>query len=969
MKVFVSRYLWLTVILAALFLAGCAPDATNELGQRPAQDPLDAAELILQKYQPGPTPRIFQTTRIVDRNGTLLAVKWNEGRRTWVKLDRISRDLIDATIATEDSTFYSNTGVDGARIAGAALQNYEEGEIVSGASTITMQLARMLFLQPDARIEQSMDRKMLEAGLAQELTELFSKDEVLEMYLNLLNYGHWAYGPEAAAQVYFGKSAADLTRAEATLLAGIPQQPGRLDLFTNLDTAKIRQRTVLDMLVRHGYVTQAESDAIYAEATPLNPDPDSPYGVNVQPHFVGYVQDWLDSRLGAGATARSGLTITTTLDLKMQALAQDVVAKQVKALQPKHDLSNGSLVALRPYTGEVLVMVGSADFANEKISGQVNVARSLRQPGSAIKPVLYAAAFEDNRISPATVLWDVPTSFKIEGAKPYTPRNYDGKFHGPVTVRTALANSYNVPAVKLLNAVGIDRMLDSAEALGIRSLENGRDYYGLALTLGGGEITLLELTNAYGVLASGGQALRPLPVLRMTDARGRPVSVDGMAAAGGDGAAPLQAVSSATAFLLTDILSDNTARTPMFGANSVLKLSKPAAVKTGTTDDWRDNWTIGYTRYLVAGAWAGNSDGHPMKNISGVAGAAPIWHDFMEGVLADPALLAVIGAPASPDAAGWEFVPSADVEQRGECPPGVKCREGGEYFAEKWLAAAGEAGPLADSVAQIASAPVYAALPDGGRWTAYCRTDTGATRTLLKLPSKLGVPAPDYMPAVDAADLAEGGQPVSAVLVPDRDAPLTADERTEQLRVMGWAFRHPLAINVGPCDTLLLAVPSALRQSPQTADNILQISIGYDYALDVNAGPAEAAPPAEPPSTEVQAVQAVAPADLRYTLAGAVEHFSDCAGNYIYGRVVNREGGPVAGVRILIQDEWDNQADTVSKSGSADYGMYDFPIHDFANRYTLMVIDDSGAPISPPVVIDHLRENDAACHTVNWMGG
>ncbi len=956
MRVHIARYAALLVLLSALVLAGCVPQATQELGGRPAQEPLDAAELILQRYQPGPTPRVFQTTHVYDRNGMLLATRWNEGRRTWVKLNRISKHLIDATIATEDSTFYQNTGVDAARIAGAALQNAGEGQVVSGASTITMQLAKMLFFAPEARLQQSMDRKMLEAGLAQELTSLFTKDELLEMYLNLLNYGHLAYGPEAAAQVYFGKSAADLTQAEATLLAGIPQQPGQMDLFTNFTAAKARQRVVLDLLVRHGYLTQAAANALYAEETPLNPEPDAPYTTNLAPHFVTFVEDWLDSRLGDGATVRSGLAITTTLDLKMQTLAQDVVARKVTELQPKHDLTNGALVALRPYTGEVLAMVGSADFANTAISGQVNVARSMRQPGSSIKPVLYATAIEDNLISPATVLWDIPATFDIPGSKPYTPRNYDDKFHGPVTVRTALANSYNLPAVKLLNAVGIDRMLTGAEALGIRSLDRGRDYYGLALTLGGGEITLLELTTAYGMLASGGQAIEPVPVLRMSDSLDRATTPGGLVAQAGsassDGAAPLQAVSPATAFLVTDILSDNTARAPMFGSSSPLRLSKPAAAKTGTTDDWRDNWTLGYTRYLVAGAWAGNSDGHPMKNISGVAGAAPIWHDFMEGVLADPELLAAIGAAPPDDAAAWEFAPPQGVERRADCPPGLQCRGGGEYFSQKWLEAAGDAGPLADSVAKVPAAPVYAALPEGGRWTAYCRTEPAAVRTLLKLPGKLGLPGIPTQGQQNAADTSASG------------AALTADERKEQLRVIGWSLRRPVAVDLGPCDRLPEAVPAALALNPQDADALLQITIDLNAAMDVNAGPV----PGEEVA-ELQAVQAVAPGDLRYALAGPVEHHSSCPGNYIVGRVLNREGGPVAGVRIVLQDEWDNRAETVSKDGQADYGMYDFPIHSFANRYTLVVTDGAGVPISAPVVIDHLRENDAPCHTVNWIGG
>ena len=307
-----SLIVCLVVAVLAGFLAGCLPPATNQLGPRPAPDTLGAVEAYLQKYQPGPLPRVFQTSRLYDRHGALLAERWSEGRRTWVPLSRISKHLIDATIATEDATFYTNPGVDPARIAGAALGNAQEGDVVSGASTITMQLARNLFMGADQRYQQNMDRKMLEAGLAQELTSLFSKAEILEMYLNLLNYGHLSYGPEAAAQVYFGKHAADLSLAEATLLAGIPQQPANLDLFTNFDAAKARQRVVLDMLVRHGFLAQADADAVHGQAVALNPAPDQ--ASNVTPHFAQYVWDlwtpgWARARrCGAGWPSRRRLT-------------------------------------------------------------------------------------------------------------------------------------------------------------------------------------------------------------------------------------------------------------------------------------------------------------------------------------------------------------------------------------------------------------------------------------------------------------------------------------------------------------------------------------------------------------------------------------------------------------------------------------------------------------------------------------
>lgn len=930
------RFVFLILIVGPA--VGCMPAATQELGPRPAADALGAVEAYLQKYQPGPTPRVFQTSRIYDRHGALLAERWSEGRRTWVPLSRISKHLIDATIATEDATFYTNAGVDPARIAGAALGNAQQGQVVSGASTITMQLARNLFLGPDQRYQQSMDRKVQEAGLAQELTALFSKDEILEMYLNLANYGHLAYGPEAASQTYFGKPAADLTLAEATLLAGIPQQPANLDPLRNLDGARARQRIVLDLMVRHGYLAQADADAVYARPVALNPGPDQV--PDATPHFTQYVADVLDARLGEGATARGGLTITTTLDLKMQTLAQGIVARQVKALQPKHDLNNAALVALRPGSGEVLAMVGSADFADVAISGQVNVARSLRQPGSAIKPVLYATALSDNLISPATVLWDVPVTYTVGSGVTYAPANYDGKFHGPVTVRTALANSYNIPAVKLLDGLTVARMLESARAFGIRSLDRSKEWYGLSLTLGGGEVTLLDLTSAFAALASGGQTAAPEPILAVTDVLGRPVG-NAVAAPG----AAVQAVSPAAAFQVTDILSDNAARTPMFGASSPLKLSRPAAAKTGTTDDYRDNWTAGYTRYLVAGVWAGNTDGRPMKQVSGIAGAAPIWHDFMEGVLADKTLLAALQASDNP--AAWQFTPPPDVEQRPDCPPGGVCREGGEYFSRAWLAAAaelpGDAGPLADSVVKAPSAPVYAALPDGGRWTAYCRTEPAAIRVLLKLPGKLGL---------SNAAAPAGTEPAAL--------------STDALRAIGWSLRHPTAVDLGACDALEQIAPQALALDPQPGDEVLRLTVDLAAALDPNAGPV--------PGDTTLPAWTTSPADYRYALARPVEHHASCSGNYIVGRVLNREGAPVAGVHLVLVDEWGNRADAVSKDGQADYGSYDFLLNPFANRYTVTVVDESGNPASPPVVVEHLQGaqasgGDSPCHTVDWVGG
>ncbi|MBX7234367.1 MAG: transglycosylase domain-containing protein [Caldilineales bacterium] len=916
-----------------LLLAACAPG--NRIGPRPAADLRAAVESYLQQYQPGPTPRVFETTRLTDRNGKVIAERWQEGRRTWVPLAAISQHLIDATISTEDNTFYANPGVDPARIAGAALQNAQQGQVVSGGSTITMQLARNLFLGPEDRYDQNMDRKLLEAGLAQELNTLFSKDEVLEAYLNLLNYGHLAYGPEAAAQVYFGKPAADLTQAEATLLAGIPQRPADLDPLLNFEAAKARQRLVLDLMVRHSRLSQTEADAVFAQPLTFNPAPDQT--PNPAPHFAQYVFDQLAAQLGPDAL-RGGLRITTTLDLEMQTLAQTIASQKVAEAQPKFDLNNAALVALHPQTGDILALVGSADFENEAIAGQVNVALSPRQPGSAIKPVLYAAALSDNLISPATILWDIPAAWPLTNGQTYRPVNYDGNFHGPVTVRTALANSYNIPAVKLLDAVGPPRMLAAAHDMGIASLSNDPQQYGLSLALGSGEVSLLELTSAYATLANGGLAIAPRPILAATDASGRPLDL-------GQPPASAQAVSPAAAFQITDILSDPAARAPAFGANNPLRLSRPAAAKTGTTTDFRDNWTLGYTRYLVTGVWAGNSDGHPMRNTSGLTGAAPIWHDFMAAVLTQPAFLSALQAPADP--AAWAFTPPSEALQRPGCPVVGGCREGGEYFSALWLASAAERGAFADRVEAAPSAPVYLDRGQGPVWTAYCQTEAAVARPLLKLPTFLGLPAAAAQPPTESL-------------------------RRERVQAIAWVLAHPAPVNLGPCETLPDLLNQAIALNPDLTG--AQALVDWAAAMNPDAAPVAGAPAGplaaatEPPAPPA----GLAPAGPgRFALAQPIAHHADCPGNYIIGLVTNRDGAPLAGIHITLVDQWGNRADAISKSGANDFGRYDFPINFFPNGYTLTIVDEAGNPLSPPVVVNHLQAEggEAPCHTVNWVGG
>jgi penicillin-binding protein 1C len=591
----------------------------------------------------------FETTRILDRNGQLLyeIVDPNAGRRTYIPLTEISPNAVAATIATEDKEFYSHPGFDLFAMLRALWQNYQSGGTVSGASTITQQLARALLLSPEERAERSYTRKAREIILAAEITRRYSKDEILELYLNEIYYGNLAYGIEAAAETYFGKTAKDLTLGEASFLAGLPQSPAVYDIYTNPEATLIRQQQVLVLMFElsnaQGCIQVSNSPAPVCvdplaateAANAMKVYPFTPPSFDAKyPHWVNFVRAQLEAQYDAQTIYRSGFTVYTTLDPILQDKAQQLVTEQI-ALMVDKNAHNGALVAIRPSTGEILAMIGSPDFNNASISGQVNMADSpTRQPGSSIKPITYVAAFEKGW-TPATLIWDVPSEFPPSGnpndtREPYKPVNYDGKFHGPVTVRVALANSFNVPAVKTLDFVGIydnpatpqkDGMIAMAERLGITSFT--RDDYGLSLTLGGGDVSLLELTSAYSVFANGGRRVPPVAILKITDFEGK-VIYEYKPQPGE------QAIRAEHAYLISSILSDNNARSWMFGTNSLLNLSFSVAAKTGTTNDFRDNWTLGYTPDLVTGVWVGNADYTPMVNTTGLSGAAPIWSQFME---------------------------------------------------------------------------------------------------------------------------------------------------------------------------------------------------------------------------------------------------------------------------------------------------------------------------------------------------
>ena len=591
----------------------------------------------------------FETTRIFDRTGKLIyeIIDPNAGRRSYVKLSDISSYVILATIATEDKNFYANPGYDLPALFRALWQNYTSRTIVSGASTITQQLARNLLMGPDERGQQTVERKAREIILSARITQLYSKDQILELYLNENNYGNMAYGIEAAAESYFHTTASQLTLGQAVFLVGIPQSPSIYDIFTNPDETYHRSEQVMTLVYQYlkenNYCVRLGSNAapicasiddLSAAAKEISTTSFSKPNFNMlYPHWVNYIRSILEQEYGDPTIYRSGFQVYTTLDPALEDAAQQMVSQQVQALGALHVL-DGALVAIQPSTGEILAMVGSADFNNDAISGQINMAVQPRQPGSSIKPITYTAAFEKGW-TPATLIWDIPSTFPPSGLPndpnpPYEPNNYDNRFHGPVTVRTALANSYNIPAVKTLQFVGIydnpnnaqpGGFISMARRLGITTLD--RPDYGLSLTLGGGDVTLLDLTSAYSVFANSGKRVEPVGILKITDYQGNLV-YEYKPPAGE------QVIRAEHAYLITSILSDNDARTPMFGRNSLLNLSFPVAAKTGTTNDFRDNWTLGYTPDLTVGVWVGNADYTPMVNTTGLTGAAPIWSQFMQ---------------------------------------------------------------------------------------------------------------------------------------------------------------------------------------------------------------------------------------------------------------------------------------------------------------------------------------------------
>ncbi|MEI6529266.1 MAG: PBP1A family penicillin-binding protein [Candidatus Falkowbacteria bacterium] len=563
---------------------------------------------------------VAQSTKIYDRSGeNILYEISGEQRRTLVPLSAIPDHVKQATISIEDKNFYKHGGFSVWAMIRTVITNVVYNRS-AGGSTLTQQFIKNAVLSN----EKTVTRKIKELILAYQLEKKFSKDDILQMYLNEIPYGSNAYGVEAASQKYFGKGVADLSLAESAVLAALPQSPSRYSPYgANKDLLLGRKDYILDLMVEQGYISSAERDEAKKQEIVFKGRDNN----ITAPHFVMYIKDILAEKYGEKMVEQEGLKIYTTLDLYKQKIAEETITEKTKDYSEKYGANNAALVSIDPKTGQILAMVGSRDYFDDSIDGQVNVATRPRQPGSSMKPIVYAALFEKG-YTPDTILYDVVTNFSTNSAEPYIPHNYNGAEYGPVKIRQALAGSLNIPAVKAIYLAGINSVIDLAESLGYTTLYP-RSRFGLSLVLGGGEVKLLEHTNAYSAFARDGQMSPIVSILKIEDKNGKVIEEYQPS--------EKKVLDSQVARMINSILSDNAARTFIFGAKNYLTLGdRPVAAKTGTTNDFHDAWAMGYTPSLVTGVWVGNSDNKAMKGkADGSVLAAPIWHDYMLKVLGD----------------------------------------------------------------------------------------------------------------------------------------------------------------------------------------------------------------------------------------------------------------------------------------------------------------------------------------------
>jgi len=586
-----------------------------------------ASTLRLPDFDVFEERKIEQSTKIFDRTGEVLLYDLHENiQRTVVPFDEISRHVKNATVAIEDAEFYQHHGVRITSFIRAVIVNLLSGKFSQGGSTITQQVIKNALLTQDKTIA----RKIKEWALAIKLEQVLSKEEILALYLNEAPYGGTIYGIQEASRTFFNKDAANLTLAESAYLAALPQSPTYYSPYGNhTDDLEERKNLVLEKMLEYGFITQKEFDDAQTETVVFESRPDTRLKA---PHFVFYVREYLEQKYGLKAVEERGLRVITTLDYELQQRAEEIVYDGAIANEEKFNASNAGLAAVDPKTGQILVMVGSRDYFDEEIDGNVNITLAKRQPGSAFKPFVYATAFRKG-LTPDTVVFDLKTQFSTEcsitdmtSESPcYSPSNYDNIFRGPMTLREALAQSVNVPAVKVLYLTGLTDSLKTARDMGISTLTDP-DRYGLTLVLGGGEVTPLELTGAYGVFANDGVRNPTVAVLRVEDSEGNVLEEYATRSS--------RVLPADVARTVSDVLSDNNARSPAFGERSSLYFpGQQVAVKTGTTNDYRDAWVVGYTPDIAVGMWAGNNDNTPMeKKVAGFI-VAPMWNAFMQEAL------------------------------------------------------------------------------------------------------------------------------------------------------------------------------------------------------------------------------------------------------------------------------------------------------------------------------------------------
>ncbi len=631
----------------------------------------------------------FQTVSIYDRTGEhLLLVSLDPrpftGDRTYVSLDEMSPWVWKSAIALEDRSFWDNPGFSIRGITRAFLSNLS-GDTVQGGSSITQQLIKNIAIPFEERAQRSYARKIKEMIMALELTRKHGKTQILEWYLNFNFYGNLAYGVEAASRVYFGKSSADLSLAESAMLAPIPQYQA-MNPFYLPERAKERQRIALNAMAEVGFITQEEADAAFVEPLEFASDVSGRFDIRLAPHFGLYVLNQLQQRFNTADDPyfiwKHGLSVRTTLNLDLHREAESVAQTHVRQLQARgHKATNASIVAIEPATGEILVMSGSLDFEDRTIDGQVNVALAERQPGSSFKPYVYIAGLEQG-MTAADMLLDVRTPFSLENGTIYVPENYDRAYHGPVSFRTALARSYNIPSIKVMEAVGVGDAIRVAQRLGIRGLDRGTQFYGLSLVLGGGEISLLDHTYAYSVLGNKGvmagqpvasnfqqagfRKLNPVSILEVTNNTGQVLLAE---------QAPQEdrVLAADVHYIITDILSDDRARAAAFGFDTALTLKgRRVAAKTGTTNNIKDVWTLGYTPQLAVGVWVGNTENTPMNSLSGLTGATPIWNAIMETYHKDKPVV-------------WYDRPETVVRARVCTPSGLRPSSNCQATVDEWF--------------------------------------------------------------------------------------------------------------------------------------------------------------------------------------------------------------------------------------------------------------------------------------------